>query len=54
MVHPANQSITRKVKARVGEVTFVWIKFDHPQVDADGQGPYGQAEIDLAFVESSK
>jgi hypothetical protein len=53
MLHPANRSLTRKVRARVGEKTFVWIKFDNPQVDSDGDGPYRQAEVDLEFIENS-
>jgi hypothetical protein len=54
MMHPANRSLTRQVKARLEEKTFVWVKFDHPQIDADGDGPYGEAEIDLAFLVNSK
>jgi len=51
LIHPANKSLTRTVKARIGEKAFVWIKFDSGQIDADGDGPYGEAEIDLDFVE---
>jgi len=54
LMHPANGTLTRKVKARIGEIVFVWIRFDNAQLDGEGDGPYTEAEIDLAFVEISK
>jgi hypothetical protein len=40
----------REVKALHGILYFYWVKFDEPQIDADGDGPYGQAEIDSNFM----
>jgi hypothetical protein len=52
MIHPANKSLTRAVQARIGEKIFVWVKFDVAQIDADGDGPYIEAEIDLDFLDN--
>ena len=27
-----------------------WIKFDEPQMDVDGDGPYSEGEIQAEFV----
>ena len=37
--------LTRQVKTTSGDATFYWVWFDQPQRDADGDGPYGGAEI---------
>ena len=29
---------------------FYWVKFDEPQLDADGDGPYHEAEIDSDYL----
>jgi hypothetical protein len=41
---------TRKVQAVRGTMLFHWISFDHPQLDADGDGPYNEAEVDVEFL----
>lgn len=40
LLHPFNSLLTRRVKARSGEKTFVWVQFDEAQIDTDGDGPY--------------
>ena len=42
---------SRKVKTRNGEKLFYWIRFDSPQLDADGDGLYREAEIEKRFLE---
>lgn len=29
-------------------MTFYWVRFDEPEQDVDGDGPYFEAEIDEA------
>jgi hypothetical protein len=41
---------SREVKSLRGMVTFYWIEFDEPQIDADGDGPYSEAEIESEFL----
>jgi hypothetical protein len=31
-------------------ISFVWIVFDEPQMDGDGDGPYRGGEVELEFV----
>lgn len=33
-----------------GLLTFYWVEFDTPQIDADGDGPYIEAAIDSEFL----
>ena len=40
----------RNVPSLKGMLTFYWIKFDIPQMDSDGDGPYHQAEIDSEYL----
>jgi hypothetical protein len=40
----------REVKSLKGILLFYWVKFDEPQIDADGDGPYQEAEIDSNFI----
>ena len=40
----------REVKTLKGISTFYWITFDESQFDADGDGPYQEAEIDSNFI----
>lgn len=40
----------REVKSLKGVLLFYWVKFDEPQIDADGDGPYQEAEIDSNFI----
>jgi hypothetical protein len=42
--------IHREVSSLKGMLTFYWIKFDLPQMDADGDGPYAEAEIDENYL----
>lgn len=43
----------RTVPGRVGMISFVWIMFDEPQTDGDGDGPYRGGEVELEFVTKS-
>jgi hypothetical protein len=43
----------RTVSALRGLVTFVWVRFDSPQLDPDGDGPYAEAEIDASFLHTA-
>jgi len=46
-LHPASQgTVSRIVPSRHGPLTFYWVQFDLPHLDADGDGPYHEAEID--------
>jgi hypothetical protein len=42
--------IHREVSSLKGMLIFCWIKFDLPQMDADGDGPYDEAEIDANYL----
>ena len=44
----------RKLTTLKGEKIFVWVVFDNPQYDADGDGPYSEAEIDTDNLEIIK
>ena len=44
----------REVKSLKGILFFYWVKFDEPQVDADGDGLYREAEIDSNYLILSK
>ena len=35
----------RPIMTRSGPRRFYWIVFDEPQLDGDGDGPYGEAEV---------
>ena len=41
----------RKVQTLKGKKFFVWVVFDEPQFDADGDGPYSEAEINIDNLE---
>ena len=45
--------VWRHVNSLKGLLTFYWVVFDQPQIDADGDGPYGGAEIDSAYLVSA-
>ena len=34
-------------------ISFVWIMFDEPQTDGDGDGPYRGGEVELECVTKS-
>ncbi|MGI8848818.1 MAG: hypothetical protein ACR2HT_01460 [Pyrinomonadaceae bacterium] len=40
----------REVESLRGILSFYWVKFDEPQLDADGDGPYHEAEIDSDYL----
>jgi len=40
----------RTVEAVKGPLRFYWVEFEQPQRDADGDGPYGGAEIDSEYL----
>jgi len=39
------QGVFRMVETTSGLLPFYWVAFDEPHRDADGDGPYGGAEI---------
>lgn len=43
----------RVVAGTAGPLTFHWVLFDEPQRDAEGDGPYREAEIDSRFLEQT-
>jgi hypothetical protein len=40
----------REVKSLKGMLLFYWVEFRESQIDADGDGPYHEAEIDSAYL----
>lgn len=42
---------SRNVPTADGAKLFYWVSFDSPQLDAEGDGPYGEGEIDASFLE---
>jgi hypothetical protein len=40
----------RSMRGRSRILTFVWIWFDEPQKDGDGDGPYRGGEVELEYV----
>jgi hypothetical protein len=40
----------RTVKGKKGSIVFYWVKFDFPQTDSDGDGPYSEGEIEAEFI----
>ena len=44
----------RQVTSLRGPLTFYWVQFDVPQIDADGDGPYAGAEIDADYLASAQ
>jgi hypothetical protein len=45
---------TRQVRAPSSDIQFWWVRFDAPQLDADGDGPYNGAEVDDRYLESAE
>src|SRR5260370_42227675 len=43
--------LTRTVESLRGPLTFYWVQFDEPQRDADGDGPYIEAEIEAVALD---
>jgi hypothetical protein len=50
-VTPDRQGSCRTVAGVRGSVTFYWIDFAEPQLDADGDGPYCGGEVDARYLE---
>jgi hypothetical protein len=46
-----NNNHFRKIKIGKREIIFVWVVFDNPQYDADGDGHYSEAEINTDYLE---
>lgn len=42
----------RKIKAKKGEIIFIWVVFDSPQIDADGDSKYSEAEINAEYLQT--
>jgi hypothetical protein len=42
--------LTRTVASLRGPLKFYWVRFNEPQRDADGDGPYAEAEIEEAVL----
>ena len=43
--------LIRTVDSLRGPLEFYWVRFDEPQRDADGDGPYQEAEIEADALE---
>jgi hypothetical protein len=50
--HPSRSSdgIVRMVKTVQGYEPYYWVVLDEPRRDADGDGPYGAAELAAAWL----
>jgi len=44
------EGIHRIVKGENGSIEFFWVRFDDPQIDGDGDGPYPEGEVDAKFI----
>lgn len=44
------EGCSRVVRGRAGLLTMVWVVFDQPIRDGDGDGPYPEAEIDSDYL----
>jgi hypothetical protein len=44
------RGVYREVPSLKGGLIFYWVKFDSPQLDGDGDGPYEEAEIDSNYL----
>lgn len=42
--------IKRTVKRKKRSIVFYWVKFDTPQTDTDGDGPYSEGEIEAEYI----
>jgi len=40
----------REVASLRGMLIFYWVEFEHPHRDADGDGPYSEAEIESDYL----
>lgn len=42
--------VSRTVKGRKGPIEFIWVNFDEPQKDGDGDGPYWGGEVEAEYL----
>ncbi|WP_316367817.1 hypothetical protein [Candidatus Thiodiazotropha sp. CDECU1] len=49
--HASWRGARRVVKGKKGSIVFYWVKFDTPQIDNDGDGPYAEAEVEAEYIE---
>jgi hypothetical protein len=49
-ITPGWDGCSRWVPARGRDLLFIWVRFDTPQVDGDGDGPYFAGEIDSRYL----
>jgi hypothetical protein len=50
-MRPDRNGSRRAVLSVHGTITFYWVDFDKPPLDADGDGPYSGGEIDARYRE---
>ena len=50
--YPGTAQPYREIASPTGAHRFYWIEFESPQVDADGDGPYVSAEVNVKYLES--
>jgi len=48
--HEPWDGIHRITKGVKGPIEFYWVVFDKPQMDSDGDGPYGEGEIEKEYI----
>jgi hypothetical protein len=44
------RGLHREVPSLRGTLIFYWVRFDQPHRDADGDGPYSEAEIESDYL----
>jgi len=44
------RGVHREVPSLRGRLLFYWVRFDSPQLDADGDGLYAEGEIDSSYL----
>jgi hypothetical protein len=44
------RGLHREVPSLRGALIFYWVRFDRPHRDADGDGPYSEAEIESSYL----
>ena len=43
--------VPQEVHGRDGALTTYWVEFDEPQMDAEGDGPYGTSQVLEKYLE---
>lgn len=46
--------IQRFIKGRKNLLKYYWVKFDKPQYDSDGDGPYYEGEVEDTYIKLKK